>query len=622
MRNEVVRLIEQIQTNNIVQGRINTPQHLNNNELSQIIDALSKNQIITAINITGSRISVPGMKKIAEMLRANKMILHLGLRTAKLENEHMASLLEGLNDNNSLTSLDLSDNDLDIHSIRELAATLGNKPSIRHLNLRYNSRMGDASVAILAKLLKENHNLASLELASNGVTENGLKAIIDSLATNKALTKLALIDCNITSEAAKQIEQALLQNHHLRTLDISRNEIGNEGAYYVANILRYNRSLTALSINNCLIMPEGIRAIAAAMKINTSLVTLDMRENETDEVSIWGKRNSLYSLLETLSANMSIVALGLEGGRLTGPILDLLQDFKDSHRGFYIHNSSMQIWSNLGSHSIILTYKQVLQRRTTLYLTEQHKLLNYLKSPFSRNLKHKELVIRELVAEQVHCLWRSRQEQDSPRIVIKNTNHAYLPMDIARKIAEYIGNDTYIPLIPWSKTFDRVLKRRMCETNPLLGVIISASLHALALDNNKREKIDNNYIKEACDYFSMHLLTKIASNLKSIAYNKHALPCFKLLKSSISKYLYSISVSQFCQNDTRKVANLFARLCRPEEKLEVLTQQISRLISEECLIYSYFRFFNRKHIDDEKLKKTMPQIFDLISTRSQEVQYR
>ena len=90
---------------------------------------------------------------------------------------------------------------------------------------------------------------------------------------------LVLSGNHIHDEGAIAIAKALKTNTTLHTLNLNRNNISNEGSIVIAKALETNTTLHTLHLCGNDIYNEGAIAIAKALKINTTLHTLDLYYN-------------------------------------------------------------------------------------------------------------------------------------------------------------------------------------------------------------------------------------------------------------------------------------------------------------------------------------------------------
>ena len=111
-------------------------------------------------------------------------------------------------------------------------------------------------------LLKIRNNLIgiSLDISSQGLTDNNILTLTQSLSNNHSITSLDLEYNNIGANGAR----ALANNHSITSLIISVNNIGADGATILAN----NHSITSLDLECNNIGDEAKKTINTMLKRN------------------------------------------------------------------------------------------------------------------------------------------------------------------------------------------------------------------------------------------------------------------------------------------------------------------------------------------------------------------
>jgi Ran GTPase-activating protein (RanGAP) involved in mRNA processing and transport len=203
-------------------------------------------------------------------------------------------LLERIRVNDStLKILDLSSQKLNAQGIRQLVNALASNTTLTSLDVG-NNQIGDEG----AKALAANATLTSLDVWSNQIGDEGAKA----LATNATLASLKVRYNQIGDEGAK----ALAANATLTSLNIGNNLIGAEGA----KALAANATLTSLDVGYNQIGAEGVKALAA----NATLTSLDISDNQI------GAEEA-----KALAANVTLTSLDVWSNQIGDEIENLLK---------------------------------------------------------------------------------------------------------------------------------------------------------------------------------------------------------------------------------------------------------------------------------------------------------
>lgn len=148
------------------------------------------------------------------------------------------------------------------------------------LDLRGNDRVGDAGAKLLAKGLKTNRTVTTLDLSDCHISDEGLGNIAEALKVNKTLQKLLLgLNPAITSGGAEKLAEALKKNKSLRSVSLYRCNIGDEGTVHLSEAIRHNTTLEFLSLFHNNIGNEGGQHLVNALEQNDSLQKLELRCN-------------------------------------------------------------------------------------------------------------------------------------------------------------------------------------------------------------------------------------------------------------------------------------------------------------------------------------------------------
>ncbi|KAF9539906.1 hypothetical protein EC957_004873 [Mortierella hygrophila] len=103
-------------------------------------------------------------------------------------------------------------------------------------------------IRVLSSILT-NSRLATLDLRSNPIRENGAQALFEALKTNLTLTTLSLRANSIGDNGAQILAEALKNNSTLTNLDLGLNSIGDNGDQALSEALKTNSTLTTLNLD-------------------------------------------------------------------------------------------------------------------------------------------------------------------------------------------------------------------------------------------------------------------------------------------------------------------------------------------------------------------------------------
>ncbi|KAH3731903.1 Protein NLRC3 [Pelomyxa schiedti] len=226
--------------------------------------------------------------------------------------EGAISIARALKSNKSLVSLNISCNTIGSEGAISIVRALESNKSLVSLNISHNT-IGSEGATNIARALESNKSLVSLDISGNTIGSEGATSIARALESNKSLVSLD-ISCNkIGSEGATNIARALESNKSLVSLNLSYNEIGSEGAISIARALESNKSLVSLNILCNTIGSEGATSIARALESNKSLVSLIISYNKIGSEGATTIARALESSKSLVTLNISGNTIGSEG---------------------------------------------------------------------------------------------------------------------------------------------------------------------------------------------------------------------------------------------------------------------------------------------------------------------
>ncbi len=230
---------------------------------------------------------------IVDFLKSNQTITRLDLSFNYIGSENtfpMESLAEIITHNSTIQSIILRMNDLTIEQMELLADAIENNTSLKSIYLNNNYSIGDEGIQILARGLRNNRSIDTLDLTTCGIHSNGIIELSRVLKQREIVTKLKLHDY-ITDDGIIELASTPLSK-----LEIFSERITNECLLpLVSNpLIEY---LSVSSNNN--FTDDGILQIRDSLKYNTSLRCLCLDSTRFSEI---GK----LALLEVLDYNLTI----------------------------------------------------------------------------------------------------------------------------------------------------------------------------------------------------------------------------------------------------------------------------------------------------------------------------
>lgn len=159
-----------------------------------LADAVRVQPGVRALWLKRNPLGLDGAHALAALLRASTTLRTLDLVHTGIGDEGARAVLESLvTGNRTLQYLYLSGNALTPAILPELIAVLWHAPALRGLYLSVN-RLGDDGAQAVAAALGDNRTLDTLGLASNGLTDAGVSALLRGAARH---TQLRFLDLGI-----------------------------------------------------------------------------------------------------------------------------------------------------------------------------------------------------------------------------------------------------------------------------------------------------------------------------------------------------------------------------------------------------------------------------------------
>ena len=228
----------------------------------------------------------------------SKAVTHLDLNGNPLGEESCDTLCNMLRANQSIVHLNLGSTQIGTMTLIQLAKVMWYNTTVKVLNLE-NPRSYDKEETTtyhLAKMVRANRSLAELYLGKHSISDRGAQLLAEYLEDNATLRVLDL-RCNRIGVAGAEAFAILLMRGGgvLATLNLASNRICDQGGQALGVALRSSRHLLSLDISSNSIGDMGLVAIADALNANTTLQRLLIFGNNFGEQS----SDALRELSET-----------------------------------------------------------------------------------------------------------------------------------------------------------------------------------------------------------------------------------------------------------------------------------------------------------------------------------
>lgn len=239
----------------------------------------------------------------------------LDLRFERLDKAQIKEIAERLVNAPWLKKLDLSDSNIEFDSIRLFIESFIVKTSI---GLARNG-LGSEGVKALAKVLKENQTIISIDISGNNIGSEGAKALANILKENQTLTSIELRNNNIGHEGIKAIAEALKANQTITSIDLSWNHMDLEDIKTLAEALKVNKTVTSINLENIRLGVEGVKVLAEVLKVNKTITSINLQKNALEGL-LNGKSldnpEGVKALAEALKINQTLTSIDLSANSL------------------------------------------------------------------------------------------------------------------------------------------------------------------------------------------------------------------------------------------------------------------------------------------------------------------
>jgi Ran GTPase-activating protein (RanGAP) involved in mRNA processing and transport len=230
----VAALCEALESNNALEMLSLASNNLCDEGAAVLAEYLKKDTTINTLNLNSSGIGDEGAAALAEMLKVNTTLTALELNNNSIDYEGTVALAEALAENSTLETFSISGNYVGGLGCKALANGLEKNAGIKGLQLNGND-IGDLGVAALCGALsKRETKLTNLDIGNNGFGFESGSHIAEYIATDESLTHLNLYMNELCDLGAIEIAKALKDNGGIETLDIGGNNILAAGAEALA----------------------------------------------------------------------------------------------------------------------------------------------------------------------------------------------------------------------------------------------------------------------------------------------------------------------------------------------------------------------------------------------------
>ncbi|MCA9069201.1 MAG: hypothetical protein KDA84_09775, partial [Planctomycetaceae bacterium] len=166
----------------------------------------------------------------------------------------------------------------------DLADAIQGNPSVTGFWLKRNP-IGLEGANAVAKLLRNNQTLQTLDLVHTEIGSEGLMVLVKALMeTNRSVTRLYLGGNRLGPKDASVLAMLLRENDAIRHLYLSVNRLADEGTEQLCEGLKDNRTLETVSLSSNHIGPRGAQVLAETLAHHPALQALDLAYDRSTRV--------------------------------------------------------------------------------------------------------------------------------------------------------------------------------------------------------------------------------------------------------------------------------------------------------------------------------------------------
>ncbi len=246
---------------------------------------------IHGLDLSHCELEAPVLNALAPVVPKLKSLRHLDIRGNQVGDGGLVKLLHALSNNSQLQSLSMINTGIGSKDVAALSLLTSPRQSLKELRIG-DEGMTDDIVDSLVSSVFETSSLHCLHLWFTNLTSNA-DLLAKLLKTNSNINSLEFHACKLGSNGCTKLAEALKTNTTLRTLVLSMfdvpslHQIGTEGAVAFADMLRTNPKLEYLELPFDRSMGRhGALALVDSLKHNYALKHLKLPQQHFEPVEI------------------------------------------------------------------------------------------------------------------------------------------------------------------------------------------------------------------------------------------------------------------------------------------------------------------------------------------------
>ena len=369
--------------------------------------------------------SINQMKKIYSIFqRYSNNLRILSLSNNGINDKNAKILFAGLQNNNVLKFLNLSYNEIGEEGLG--TNFFSSNKSLNTLIIHHNLLGPIGADYLFNYLISNKHmNLKSLEIGYNGITKDGTEYIAKYIKDNQNLITINIEGNYLCNEGIKIICDSINQKNGKNTisfLDLQNNNIANKGCQHISEMLLESPFINGISLRNNLLYNDGVNKIISGINnTNSNLVSLDISDSKIDE-------SAMKIISEKINKDTSLQKLILSYNDFStaGNYINnlLIQESNLKHLDFSFCNISTQF--NLIFQGLAKNTNIKLINFSGNYIPMRKEILNELGKVLSDNIYLKYLILNETNIDDIGMNYINNNLEKNHSLMTLSLNHNYI----------------------------------------------------------------------------------------------------------------------------------------------------------------------------------------------------
>ena len=369
--------------------------------------------------------SINQMKKIYSIFqRYSNNLRILSLSNNGINDKNAKILFAGLQNNNVLKFLNLSYNEIGEEGLG--TNFFSSNKSLNTLIIHHNLLGPIGADYLFNYLISNKHmNLKSLEIGYNGITKDGTEYIAKYIKDNQNLITINIEGNYLCNEGIKIICDSINQKNGKNTisfLDLQNNNISNKGCQHLSDMLLESPFINGISLRNNLLYNDGVNKIISGISnTNSNLVSLDISDSKIDE-------SAMKIISEKINKDTSLQKLILSYNDFStaGNYINnlLIQESNLKHLDFSFCNISTQF--NLIFQGLAKNTNIKLINFSGNYIPMRKEILNELGKVLSDNIYLKYLILNETNIDDIGMNYINNNLEKNHSLMTLSSNHNYI----------------------------------------------------------------------------------------------------------------------------------------------------------------------------------------------------